>query len=511
MNVDVLIIGSGPVGATFARVLSEAAPAASILMVDLGPRLSRRAGQHVKNMAAAVREAAQIASQGPYRQAYPLVSVAERAAAARAGSLDARMLARPGTHLVTSTPQALRHNQMPAASMSSNLGGMGAHWTCACPRPGDAERIPFIPEAEYERVFSRAEALLQVTQHAFPETPESRAILRVLGETFNGSLSPDRQVQPMPLACMVDDRGSRYWTGSDVILGPLADPRYRGGFEIRTDTICRRLLNSRGRISGAVLEHLPTQTSETIHARVVIVAADALRTPQLLWASRIRPPALGRCLNEHPFIFTFVELRDDLVDPNSAPPYDPSTRSEPTIGVFWVPFDAPGHPFHGQVMHMDVSPLQIETRGHPKHVVGLGWGPLKEVRADDRITFSTRALDYLGMPSIRILFQHTARDLVNIEAAKRAQTRATAAFGRVLQTGEQTLMPAGSSLHYAGTVRMGERDDGASVCDPHGRVWGFDNLFVGGNGVIPVATASNPTLTSVAMAVRACDAIVDWL
>jgi choline dehydrogenase-like flavoprotein len=58
---------------------------------------------------------------------------------------------------------------------------------------------------------------------------------------------------------------------------------------------------------------------------------------------------------------------------------------------------------------------------------------------------------------------------------------------------------------------MGERDDGASVCDPHGRVWGFDNLFVGGNGVIPVATASNPTLTSVAMAVRACDAIVDWL
>jgi len=67
---------------------------------------------------------------------------------------------------------------------------------------------------------------------------------------------------------------------------------------------------------------------------------------------------------------------------------------------------------------------------------------------------------------------------------------------------EPRLMPNGSSLHYQGTMRMGETDDGTSVADPWSRVWGYENLVVGGNALIPTATAMNPTLMSVAIAVR---------
>ncbi len=516
--IEVLIIGSGPIGATYTRMISDLRPETKILMIDLGPRLTDKTGQHIKNIEdPAQQEVAQIKSQGAKQTPYPNISIAQRAQAVQKGELNADILARAGTHLATDTPEDLAKNQMPAASMSSNIGGMGAHWTCACPRPGNAERIPFIPENDYEKAFSKAEELLCVTQSAFPESPEEVAILKTLGSVFNQKLSSDRQVQPMPLAVKVNENGERYWVASDTILGEMAEPNYRGNFEIRFETLCRRLFTEGGKITGALIEHLPTGKQEEINAKIVIVAADALRTPQLLWASGIRPKALGHYLNEHPFIFTFVELKDDLVDKTVGNTYDPNSRTEPTIGVFWVPFDAPNHQCHGQIMHMDLSPLKTtvedskpETQ-NPKHIIGLGWGCLKEVEYEDCIEFSETEKDWLGLPKMNFKFAYTEGDKKAIAEAMKIQAQTAAAFGKVIKDGEQTLMPAGTSLHYEGTTRMGETNDGTSVCDSFSKVWDYENLFVGGNGVIPTATTSNPTLTSVAMAVRSSEKIVNLL
>ncbi|HWI34155.1 MAG TPA: GMC oxidoreductase, partial [Lapillicoccus sp.] len=63
-------------------------------------------------------------------------------------------------------------------------------------------------------------------------------------------------------------------------------------------------------------------------------------------------------------------------------------------------------------------------------------------------------------------------------------------------------LPLGASLHYQGTTRMGVEDDGESVCDVDSQGWSAPGVFVAGNGVIPTSTAANPTLTSVALAVR---------
>lgn len=501
-TTDVLIVGSGPVGATYARMMHDALPDAKITMIDLGPKISDKIGQHVKNITdPKALEKAQILSQGPKREAYPMISVAERSLAVQRGDITPEYLARAGTHLVSEDPEDLKKSDVPAASMSTNLGGMGVHWTCACPRPGNGEKISFIPEDELETAFTKAEELLCVTQNAFPKTETSETILRVLNEALGKNHSPGRQAQPMPLACKVDENGNRYWTGPDLILGDILQDK---NFTLRSETICRKLLHENGVITGAEVEHLPTGTKEIIKAKFVIVAADALRTPQLLWASGIRLNALGHYLNEHPFIFTFVEVspKSEIANPKSA---------DPLVGVFWVPFDAPNHPFHGQIMHMDMSPMKTTVDEPSKHIVGMGWGCIKKESFDDQIIFSEMEKDFFGMPKMSFKYKFSEEDLEAIEAAKKFQCKVAALFGKEIKDGQQTLMPPGSSLHYEGTTRMGLKDDGTSVCDTYSKVWGYENLFVGGNGVIPIATTSNPTLTSVAMAVRSAGKVISLL
>lgn len=61
-----------------------------------------------------------------------------------------------------------------------------------------------------------------------------------------------------------------------------------------------------------------------------------------------------------------------------------------------------------------------------------------------------------------------------------------------------------------GTTRAGTSVKD-SVVDRESRVWGHGNLFLGGCGVIPTQTASNPTLTAIGFAIAGANAIVKEL
>ena len=488
-HVGLLVVGSGPIGATFARRVLDLVANTNVVVIDAGPRLTDAPGANIRNLPLARRIQLQEKVSGP--PAPGPVHLGTRP-----------IFARPGTTLVRPDDgTGDGQDGMPAAALSTNVGGMGAHWTCAVPRPGGRERIDFLDAEELDAALAVAEDLLAATTAAFHPSPAGDAVLSALHRLFDDVLPEGRRPGPMPLACQPQGQDLPHWSGADTVFG-RSDPR----LTIWPDTLARRLLVDGDRVVGAELVDRISGEVTVVHADVVVVAADAFRTPQLLWASGIRPAALGRYLNDQPQVVAGAR-----VDVPSAQATATAADARDTLtGVCWVPFADDVHPFHGQVMQLDASPVVVGDQGSDdRPFVALGWFAAKDVRPQDRVWFDDTAPDEHGLPGIRIDYGLSERDRATIARAKKQVAAVADEIGQLTQ--EPILLPAGFSLHYQGTTRMGPVDDDTSVCDRHSQVWGFRNLFVGGNGVIPTGTACNPTLTSVALAVIAAEQIARLL
>ena len=156
-----------------------------------------------------------------------------------------------------------------------------------------------------------------------------------------------------------------------------------------------------------------------------------------------------------------------------------TTRSAGPIdvlsGVSWVPY-TDAEPFHGQVMQLDASPVPYDGEIMPGEVVGLGWFCPKDIREEDRVEFDSEIVDGYGMPAMRIHYDLTDNDRRTIARAKDEIIAVGDLLGDA-EFGAPIEFPAGASLHYQGTTRMGETDDGRSVCDENSQVWGYPGLL----------------------------------
>ena len=490
--VDVAIVGSGPTGAAYARILSELCPDATVATFEVGPLLTPTPGTHVKNIADLEERArAQRLSEGPapLGDGGPVDTMDGYAD-------DKPRLVRPGTFLLATGYQQEGEDGLPAAAMSSNVGGMGAHWTGACPRPGGRERIDYLPDLD--ELLDEAERLLCVDSHAFDDAPFSGEVRKRLSAALDADRADDRRVSSMPLAVTRAEDGGITWSGADVVFGDVT--RANSGFTLYPDSLVVRVHVEDEGASGVRVRDMTDGSEHDVRARFVVVACDALRSPQLLWASGVRPRALGRWLNDQPQTVYAVRLRDVEAE-DAAEGSEEEPRITAQSGVNWVPF-TDDEPFHGQVMQLDASPVPLAgDEPTPGTIVGLGWFCGKDLQESDRVEFDDSSLDPYGMPAMQIHYRLTDADHEAIRAARASILRAARALGDPLDDSEPLTFPPGASLHYQGSVRMGSADDGTSVCGPSSEVWSVPNLFVAGNGVIPTSIACNPTLLSVALAV----------
>jgi gluconate 2-dehydrogenase alpha chain len=135
-------------------------------------------------------------------------------------------------------------------------------------------------------------------------------------------------------------------------------------------------------------------------------------------------------------------------------------------------------------------------------------------QARNRVDFDPKLRDVWGLPAGRITHDPHAHDIACaahwaprlVEVMRDAGAQHS--FFITSPGTPDTLAPdmPPISRHWMGTTRMGT-DPAHSVCDPWQRLWDVDNVMIADSSVFPTSSGYGPTLTIVALALRAARAL----
>lgn len=361
---------------------------------------------------------------------------------------------------------------LPGASTTSAAGGQGVLWTNNCPRPAAFEQWPVMPSAEWDRYLGDAERYLDVHDDTFDASVRQRCITERLRAPLAGD---GREIIGQPMAGrLLDEYTIHYVASYDILTG--AD------VGIRTAEVSRIVVDGQ-RTTGVELTN-----GEHVDADIVVVAAGAFDTPLLLRRSGLGSPALGRYLTYHPVLFSQLVLDENLCcgDGYDIPPrlqIPPTTAAPWNTMVLRDTCPSPAQPPDVEVAPNRLVEIQsfCPVGNHAENTMQIGDDGSVEfdvpLRADDR---------------------------ARMDAVVADQHQLAGRLGRFRAGLEPRWMDLGFA-HVMGTCRMGDVDDGNSVADAFGRIWGKRNIYLATVGVIPTALAVNPTLTAAALAIRSVD------
>jgi choline dehydrogenase-like flavoprotein len=135
-------------------------------------------------------------------------------------------------------------------------------------------------------------------------------------------------------------------------------------------------------------------------------------------------------------------------------------------------------------------------------------------QATNRVDLDPHVRDVWGQPAGRVTYSSHVHEMAcathwapRLEAVMReagAQTTFWVTSPPMPESRNAGGDPTPISRHVMGTARMGT-DPRLTVCDQHQRLWDVDNVLVTDSSVFPTSTGYGPTLTIVALALRAAE------
>jgi choline dehydrogenase-like flavoprotein len=315
------------------------------------------------------------------------------------------------------------------------------------------------------------------------------------------------------------------------------------GARLRPRSFVHRVDMSGGRATGVSWLD-PSGVEHHEAADVVVLAASAIETARLLLLSNIgnRSGQVGRNLMFHLFTVAGALFTDDLhawrgpsttfvIDDFVGPDRPPAAA---TAGLPYVKgglCETGGTTTAGPLSEAGLYTSVPNSWGVPlkramrealwrKHVVGLSMVGEDLPQEANRVDLDPHVKDVLGLPVPRITYSNHNFELVASSfygpklaalcgAAPGAVGSSFIPVGAVAaQTGASSsaLAGAASTAHIMGTCRMGD-DPARSVTDGFGRLHDVENVWVADGALFTSSGGFNPTLTIMALALRAARAV----
>jgi choline dehydrogenase-like flavoprotein len=284
--------------------------------------------------------------------------------------------------------------------------------------------------------------------------------------------------------------------GKSTMNTYIAEALARGLLELRADAAVERVLiedSAEGSQATGVEYVDEAGERRTVRAQIVVVAAGALNTPQLLMRSGLDGSAVGRHLGLHPVRLVyglFHEPQDaHMVYPVSAHckdfQYDEqggfvieATTIQDPVSFATTLTDEDG-PFWGERL--------VEAVKRFRHWVGL-------LALCNDENGSRVVVDENGSERFDVDFRPV--ELERIDNALRVSREVLEAAGA-----KQVCWTGLSSTHVQGSCRMGD-DPARSAVDRNGESHDVKRLFVGDASLVPRTLSVNPSLTIMALATR---------
>lgn len=291
----------------------------------------------------------------------------------------------------------------------------------------------------------------------------------------------------------------------------LPDAMRTGRLSLRPDSIVVRLITDprrRDRVLGVECIHRVEYTRFQCLARIVVLCASTIESVRILLnsAGEGHPGGLGnssgllgRCFMDHAACWA----------------------------VGYVPGVAPQreHPLP-VTQGLLIPRFRNMSESHPDFIRGYGvwanvgvaaWGATEapmwsmcamlEVlpRESNCVGLDRTVTDQWGVPTASIHLTYSENEMRMLEDAQESIRQTSTVLGWPLaQSGS---MVPGTFAHELGGARMG-RDPRASVLSPFNQCWDVSNLFVLDGACFTTSAWQNPTLTMMALTVRACEFIV---